>query len=284
MNDFTPSGHVTLTSDFHTADGYVGAMKGVMLRVAPALRLHDIAHDVPAQDVAHGAGTLATACRWFPVGTVHLAVIDPGVGTARAAIVVVAGGHAFVGPDNGLLLDAAVAATRAAHPEGLRDPVLQAWRVADHPHLLPNPSSTFHGRDVFAPTAAALAAGLVTPDAVGPPITPIALPSTPAPAPIGGHLGATIVREDAFGNLVTNLSAWQLAAWSRGRPVQVRLPDGRTIAVAHTFGDVAPGTPLALIGSEDRLELAVRDGSAGASLDLRRGARVQVELAAISGR
>ena len=284
MTDFTPNAHVTLTSDFRTADGYVGAMKGVMLRIASALRLHDIAHDVPAQDVVHGAGTLATACRWFPVGTVHLAVVDPGVGTARAAIVVVAGGHAFVGPDNGLLLDAAVAATRAEHPEGMRDPVLHAWSIADHPHLLPNPSSTFHGRDIFAPTAAALAAGLLTPDAVGPPIAPVELPSPAAPVPIGDHLGATIVREDAFGNLVTNLSAWQLAVWSRGRPVQVRLADGRTLPVARAFGDVPPGTALALIGSEDRLELAVRDGSARVALDLRRGARVQVELAGIADR
>ncbi|TNF36216.1 MAG: hypothetical protein EP329_05440, partial [Deltaproteobacteria bacterium] len=145
-----PNGIVTLTSDFGTADGYVGAMKGVMTRIGPALRLHDIAHDVPAQDVSHGAGTLATASRWFPTGTVHLAVVDPGVGTDRAPVVVLAGGHAFVGPDNGLLVEAARVTARASRPEGPAGPV-SAWRIAAHPHLLPNRSSTFHGRDVFAP-------------------------------------------------------------------------------------------------------------------------------------
>ncbi|TNF37348.1 MAG: hypothetical protein EP329_03390, partial [Deltaproteobacteria bacterium] len=132
---------------------------------------------------------------------------------------------------------------------------------------------------VFAPTAAALAAGLLAPDAVGPPVELVELPPEPEPVPIGGHLGATIVRVDGFGNLVTNLGAWQLAAWSRGRPVVVRLPDGRVLPLATTFGDVAPGAPVALLGSEDRLELAVREGSASEVLGLPRGTRVQVEVA-----
>jgi len=274
---FEANGIVTLTSDFRTADGYVGAMKGVMLHIAPDLRLHDIAHDVPPQDVAHGAGTLATACRWFPRGSVHLAVVDPGVGTERAAVVVVGGEHVFVGPDNGLLIDAATATARAVQPERARES-LRAWRIDEHQHLPPRRSSTFHGRDVFAPTAAALAAGLISPEEVGPTVELVELPSDPAPAPIGGHLGATIVRVDGFGNLVTNLSAWQLSAWSRGRAVVVRLPDGGTLPVAKTFGDVASGSPVALVGSEDRLEVAVRDGSAREVLGLRRGTRLQVEV------
>src|SRR2546422_653112 len=99
---FAANGIVTLTTDFGTRDAYVGAMKGVMLTIAPQLHLHDIAHDVAPQDIAHGATVLRGACPWFPPGTVHLAVVDPGVGTARAAVVVLAGGHALVGPDNGL--------------------------------------------------------------------------------------------------------------------------------------------------------------------------------------
>ena len=171
---------------------------------------------------------------------------------------------------------AAVAA--AAFPDGVPAGAVRAWRIAGHPFPRPHPSPTFHGRDVFAPTAAALAAGLLAPNAVGPPHDPVVRPASPPPAPIGHHLGTTIVGEDSFGNLVTNLSAWQLAAWSRGCPVVVRLPDGRALPLVHTFGAVRPGTALALVGSEDRVELPVRDGSARAVLELGRGARVEVEL------
>lgn len=271
MQLFEPNGFLTLTSDFGTSDGYVGAMKGVMLSISTAIRLHDVAHDVPPQDLVRGAATLASACPRFPPGTVHLAVVDPGVGTTRAAVVVVAGGHAFVAPDNGLVHEA-VAALVAAGTKPT------AYRIASHPYLAPAPSRTFHGRDVFAPTAAALAAGLVAPDAVGPEV-PIALaPPAPEPAPVGGCLGATIVREDRFGNLVTNITAWHLSAWAGERPIVVRLPEGGVLPLVRTFGDVPQGEALAFINSDDRLEIAVRDGSAGARLGLSRGSRVAVEV------
>lgn len=271
MHAFEPNGLVTLTSDFGTSDGYVGAMKGVMLSISANLRLHDVGHEVPPQDLVRGAATLAAACPRFPSGTVHLAVVDPGVGTTRAAIVVVAGGHAFVAPDNGLVHDAVSALT--GDEQGPT-----AFRIEGHPYLAPSPSRTFHGRDVFAPTAAALAAGLLPPDGVGARIAMAISPASPEPAPVGGRLGATIVREDRFGNLVTNVTSWHLTAWAGERPVVVRLPEGGVLPLVRTFSDVGHGEALAFINSDGRLELAVRDGSAGTRLGLTRGSRVAIEV------
>jgi len=261
---FAPVGLVTLTSDFGLQDGYVGAMKGVMLGVARGITLVDIAHEVPPQDLWRGGRALETACPRFPAGAVHLAVVDPGVGTDRAPVVVVAGGHALVGPDNGLF--GAVLARLGAPG--------QAWRIDAHPWLLPGPSATFHGRDIFAPTAAALAAGLLAPDAVGPPheLTP-----APAPGPVvreGGVLRAVVVGADRFGNLLTGVTREDLLALApaadRHRLV-VRLPDGSSVPLVSTYGAVAPGARLALIGSDGWLELAIRRGSARARLGLEVG-------------
>src|SRR4051812_10643813 len=151
---------VTFTTDFGTRDGYAGAVKGVVLSLAPDAVLVDITHDIPPRDVAVGAFTLAQAARYYPPGTIHVAVVDPGVGGARADIVVAAGGSYFVGPDNGLLSLAAAAPRRA-------------WRIENAAFRRDPVSPTFHGRDVFAPTAARLAAGL-PPEAAGPLLAEIA--------------------------------------------------------------------------------------------------------------
>ncbi|MFO0747497.1 MAG: SAM-dependent chlorinase/fluorinase [Myxococcota bacterium] len=239
-----------MTTDFGSEDGWVGAMKGVCLRIAPTLALHDLGHAIPPQDVARGAAALAVAAPEFPPGTTHLAVVDPGVGTARAGVVVVCAGQLFVGPDNHLFDDVLAK---------LGGPVV-AYRIARHRYLPAARSATFHGRDVFAPTAAALAAGLLRPTDVGPEhalLEPVLTPAEP-------HVRGV----DRFGNLVTSLSAL---------PAAVVLPDGTRAPAVGTYGDAAPGALVCLMGSEGLVELAVRDGSAAARTGLARGARLGVE-------
>ncbi len=264
---FAPAGIVTLTTDFGNRDGYVGAMKGVVLGLGAGLSLVDIAHEVEPQSVAHGAVVLRAACPRFPRGTVHVGVVDPGVGTKRAGIVVLAGGHAFVGPDNGLFTLAAAALGEPI--EARRIDVTGALRgiVADVP------SSTFHGRDVFAPVGAALAAGTIDAGEIGPIHEPTALPTAP-PRAIDGGLEGTVTYVDRFGNAVTNLSAGELAAGGLQRAhVEV---SGRTVAIVATYGEAEPGGVCALVGSEGFLEIAVRDGSARDRLGLTHGATVRV--------
>lgn len=254
---------ITLTTDFGTADGYVGAMKGVILNLAPNVTLVDISHAVPPQDVHHGARVLATAAPYFPPGTVHVVVVDPGVGSARRGIALQTPTATFVGPDNGLFTPflrertACVALTRSA--------------VHRHPV-----SATFHGRDIFAPVAAHLVNGLPLAE-LGPPVDdPLALP-LPQPQRLpDGHLRAEVVHVDHFGNLVTNVRPLG------GREQKGSLNDicivvgGESLALCHTYTDVAPGTLLALVGSDGYLEIALREGSAAEQLGLGVGATVEV--------
>lgn len=265
---FCPTGLVTLVSDFGVRDGYVGAMKGVMLSIAGDLRLCDVAHGVPPQSVVAGAMAMHDAAPWFAPGTTHLAVVDPGVGTARAAIVGLAGGHAFVGPDNGLF-------SLVWQELGGLD---AAYRVDEHPFLLAKRSVTFHGRDVFAPTAAAIAAGLLEPADVGPPIEPVRL-VLPMVSITPDRIRGEVLYCDRFGNAVTNVDGELVE--QLGRPARVRLPTGRVVKLVRTYGDVAPGAPIALVGSTGRLEVAVREGSAASLLGLQAG--MSVELTADAG-
>ena len=233
---------VTLTSDFGTADGYVGAMKGVIATLAPEAIVVDLAHDVPRHDVAHAAWVLATAALEFPPGTIHVCVVDPGVGGARAEVIAEARGHRFVAPDNGCL-------GRVCGPGA------PAWRIEAAAFRRPVASSTFHGRDVFAPAAAALARGLAPADA-GPPIALAPLPGADRPG---------VVHVDAYGNLITDLAPG---------PAAVRIAS-RVIAVRRAFEDVARGELVAYVGSAGTLEIAVREGSAAEALGAARGAPVE---------
>ena len=262
---FAPTGLITLLSDFGTRDGYVGAMKGVMLTVEPTLRLVDLAHDLPPQDVRAGALALAASAPYFPVGTVHLAVVDPGVGTGRAHLVIVAGGHALVGPDNGLLLQAAGALGGAD----------SAWRIHCGRPWASGASPTFHGRDVFAPAAARLAAGLLRPADAGPTIH--ALVDLPALAPLtvlsrGRGVTGEVIAIDSYGNCITNIPADAVAAIGP----TVAVAGATRFAFGRTYADVPSGQALALVGSTRRLEVAVRDGSAAERLGLALGAPVSI--------
>ncbi|MBI4509827.1 MAG: SAM-dependent chlorinase/fluorinase [Deltaproteobacteria bacterium] len=241
---------VTLITDFGTQDGYVGAMKGVILSLSPRTRIVDIAHDVPREDVAHGAVVLAQAAAYYPKGTVHVVVVDPGVGGKRRGVVVDDGRHLFVGPDNGVF-SLAVPAPRAAYE--IASPKFRSKEVCP----------TFHGRDVFSPAAARLASGAKPSDA-GPAVTLLCRLARPQ----RGQGAGRVIHVDRFGNLVTDIPGHRLGSIQNVRALRVSWP------VCRTFEDVARGARVAYIGSMGTLELAVRDGSAARAYKPARGARV----------
>jgi len=252
---------VTLTTDFATRDHYVAAMKGVILCRAPGVSLVDVTHDIARHDIAGGAFVIRQAFHWFPAGTIHLAVIDPGVGGPRRLVAARYADHFFVTPDNGLLsyID--------------RDFVRQAAHAISRPEWLPpDASATFHGRDILAPAAAHLAMGGTLAD-FGPPVHEIRLlDCTNARALADGTISGCVIHVDHFGNLVTNIRAGDL----NGNQAEVHMC-GRTIGtLRRTYSDVASGDLLAMIGSSAYLEIAVNGGSAAATLNVARGERVFV--------
>lgn len=250
---------ITLLTDFGTADGYVAELKGVLTTIAPGAPVLDMSHDIPAQDVDHARLTLARYWRRFPVGTVHLVVVDPGVGTARAAIAVQSDGRYLVGPDNGVLSPALFA--------------LDA-RVVALP-VDPHAAATFHGRDVFAPVAAQLALGVEL-DALGEPLHDPVRRRTPQPQrQPDGSLTGVVLTIDRFGNIITNLVAYA----AHSRPATSVELGGMHARMVRTYGDAAPGELVALVGSSGFVEVAVRDGSAAAQYRLRRGERVVLHSA-----
>lgn len=271
QHGFSPNGIVTLTTDFGTRDAYVGAMKGVILRIAAQLRIHDVAHEIEPQSIEHGATVLRGACPWFPPGTVHVAVVDPGVGTDRAPVVIVAGDQAFVGPDNGIF---GPVVARLGGPQAVHRIDRQGRLARYLPRRL---ASTFEGRDLFAPAAATLAAGLLTPSDLGRVHDLVQLPGTePVRGP--GEIEGQITYYDHFGNAITNVGVAHLEGLGAGRCV-VRLPGELRVPLRATYGDAAPGELVAVLGSEGLLEVAVRDGSARARLGLPTGTTVRVERA-----
>ncbi len=252
------AGRITLLTDFGASDGYVAAMKGVLAREAPGVRIDDAAHDVPAGDVRAGSWALAAYWSIYPEGTVHLVVIDPGVGTERRAIAVEAAGRLLVGPDNGVL-------TPALSVEGSRGVVLP-WD-ADR---APPSGHTFHGRDLFAPAAARLASGAPL-ESLGPELAEPVLLEEPEPVAENGWLVGEVVHVDRFGNLITNLPGSAL----RGA-AEVVVAD-RPVRVGRSYGEAAPGTLLALVNSFGRVEIGRTGASAAEGLGRGRGASVRIE-------
>ena len=254
-----PSGVVTLLTDFGLRDTYVGVMKGVLLRAAPGVTAVDLTHDVPPQDVRAAAFHLRHAWRWFPEGSVHVAVVDPGVGSARRILLAQQEGQVFLAPDNGLL--------SGVLAPGAEVRALDVERVA-----LPARSRTFHGRDVFAPAAGCLAAGLAPAEASVPAGDWLRLEWPRACAREQGGFEAAVELVDHFGNAVTTLTAAELdPARARGWVAEA---GGRDLPVAGTYSEAAPGQALALLDSFGCWEIAVRDGDAARRLGLARGTRV----------
>jgi S-adenosylmethionine hydrolase len=240
---------ITMLSDFGTVDGYVAEMKAVIASLAPEAEIIDATHDIPPQDVVRARITLSRYWRRFPAGTVHMAIVDPGVGTQRAAMAVESDGRFLVGPDNGVL-------SPAFTIEGAQVVKLDVPGGA---------SPTFHGRDVFAPAAARIARGepLAT---VGRRMRPSVVMHTPTPTRLGGRQSGEVIAIDRFGNAITNLDS------AEGEFVEVQ---GMVLPAVRTFADVAVGDACALIGSAGLLEIAVRDGNAATSLGITVGMTVE---------
>ncbi len=253
---------VTLTTDFGDTGYYVGAMRGVILSLCPEAVLVDITHRITPYSPLEGSLVLRHACTTFPEGTVHLAVIDPGVGGLRKPIFVRSGGAVFVGPDNGIFtpfLDGSEAVYR------IRDEV-----------ALPGRSATFHGRDLFAPAAARLARG-DDPETVGERVHQAVHLHVPRPRRDGTLLAGQVLFADHFGNLITNIHHRDLEGV--GPEVEVVIGTHRIRRLSRTYQDGALGESLALIGSSGYLEVAVVQGHAGAQLGMGKGERVRVRPA-----
>ncbi|MSR15721.1 MAG: hypothetical protein EXR86_14440 [Gammaproteobacteria bacterium] len=263
MTDFTPSGVITVTTDFGHRGPFVGTMKGVMITRFPNARIIDLTHEVYVHWPAEAGFWLERSFQYFPSGTVHLAVVDPGVGTERSALIVVGAGHVFVAPDNGLLAD--VIEQTGGTAISVDATCLAGLGIE---HL----SATFHGRDLFAPLAAEIASGRVAPWALGR-VTHDYIPSLiEPPERRGKELHGIVITSDHFGNLITNISRADLAKFKRP---MVRAA-GHEIAFYRTYGDVQPGTVIALINSFEVLEIACAEKNAATMLGLGRGGPVSV--------
>lgn len=263
---------ITFLTDFGLQDDFVGTCHGVIARIAPDARVIDITHGIPPQAILQGALVLRSTIKYMPVG-VHLAVVDPGVGGHRRAIAVrTADGRSFVGPDNGLLMLAA---------DELR--IDAAHELADPAYRLPEVSRTFHARDVFAPAAAHLAAGVAV-DQLGPSIDPSELVRIDVPAPSVGksQISATVVGVDRFGNVATNMQDAHVASLGigRGDRVEVRLTFERYYAtLADTFADAGAGELILYEDSYGLVTLAISNGNAARLTGVGVGDELRIALA-----
>lgn len=257
---------ISLLTDFGDRDGFVGAMKGVILGICPDAVIVDLSHDIAPQDVQEAAFVLRNACSYFPCGTIHVAVVDPGVGSDRRPIIVETPRHLFVGPDNGLFAyiyrrEAKFLVTVIANPD----------------FMLPGVSRTFHGRDVFAPAAAHLARG-VRPEAFGPRLTGCNLGHVWEPVYFADGIEGHILHIDRFGNLITDIPEEKLLQTAAGRPFRIVLGELCLERLSTLYADVAQGDALAILNSAGLLEIAVRDGDAAGRMGVKRGDTVRVDF------
>ena len=255
---------ITLTTDFGAADPFVGIMKGVIVGRAPTARVVDLTHGIPPHDVLAGALVLRHSVPYFPRGTIHLAVVDPGVGSERRALCVETPGALLVGPDNGLL-------SLAAAPGEIRRIV----HLNEERFFLSPRSRTFHGRDVFAPVAAALAAGTPV-EKLGSEVRDMQRLDLPPVMREAHALRGQVIYVDHFGNLATNVSAADLAGLASPRP-KIAIGSLRLHGLASSYAAGAPGEPLAVLNSWGLVEIAVREGSACNRLGAGVGAPVVIE-------
>jgi len=259
---------ITLLTDFGLEDTYVGVMKGVIASICPQAQVIDLTHQVPPQDVPTAAFLLDISVDYFPDGAIHVAVVDPGVGTARKPVALRTAKAFYVGPDNGIF-------TLVLQ----RQKVVQAVCLDNPKYRLPELSTTFHGRDIFAPAAAHLASGLPLGE-LGSPITRLQRLPLPRIRVDWHGIRATVVHIDRFGNAITNLTRgdyerWR-SRWDVEQPVVEVVRAGIILPLSGTYGEVAHGQPLALFSSSGRLEVAVNMGNAAQTLSICRGDMVRV--------
>lgn len=257
---------MTLITDFGVTGEYAGAVKGAILKVNPLCQIVDITHQIEPQNIWQASLVLKSSYPYYPSGTIHVVVVDPGVGTARRAIVLEKKGYFFIGPDNGVF-------SWVLSQEGK----LSAHEITQRKFFLSPPSNTFHGRDIFAPVAGHLSLGL-KPKLLGPKAKNLVTIDWPKPRLSGGKLQGQILGVDSFGNLITNIPEEEYGPKMEGRPVQIRGRGWHIDRVDRTYGQGQPGQPMALFGSGGWLEIAVNRGNAMHTLGLKPGDSITIRL------
>lgn len=259
---------ISLLSDFGLRDPYVAEMKAVILSIYPEARIVDISHDIEKYNVRMGAFLLAQAAPYFPRGTVHVAVVDPGVGTKRRPIIIEAERSLYVGPDNGVLM-------LSAQNEGIK----HIHEITNKKYMLRPVSRTFHGRDLFSPAAAYLAKG-ASASSFGPEIRDPVIPSFAYPMVQGEEIRGEVIHADGFGNLITNITKKQLKAVGieEGDSLQAVLKGTSVnMKICSAYGDVPAKTPLAIMGGTGFLEFSVNQGDAAQSFKTRIGDNIIIK-------
>ncbi len=256
---------ITLTTDFGLKDPYVAEMKAAIVSICPEAQIVDISHEVKKFDVRMGAFMLACAAPYFPKGTIHVAVVDPAVGTKRRPILILTSQGIFVGPDNGVLVLAA-----------LKQEIIGAREITNPKLMLPEISNTFHGRDIFAPAAAKLAEG-VPPNSFGPEIAEAVKPDFAKPTFDNGVAMGEVLYIDEFGNVVTNIDERHLSKLHSKGIVNVRLPKSeKKLRVGKTYAEAEIKEALILLGSQGYVEIAVNQGSAAKKFKAKPGDKVML--------
>lgn len=256
---------ITLTTDFGLKDPYAAEMKAVILSISSKTKIVDITHKIEKFNIRMGAYTLAAACPYFPKGTIHVAVIDPGVGTKREAILIQIRNSYFIGPDNGVL-------ALAAKDQGIR----HVYRIENLKFMLPRISNTFHGRDVFAPAAAYLANGISSSE-FGPEIPEIVMPKFAKITKTKMTLTGEIIHVDGFGNIITNLREKDLELMGTKKTVNLKLKDTMLkLKLCNAYSEVKAQQPLAIIGSHNFLEISINLGNAAENFQTRVGDKVRL--------
>ncbi len=256
---------IALLTDFGTQDAFVGIMKGVILSLNPEIQLVDLSHEVPAQNILVGALLLRSAAPFFPPGTIHVAIVDPGVGSERRALLVETQQAFFLGPDNGLLSLVVPA-----------EAVVRIIHLSNEDFFLARRSHTFHGRDVFAPVAAQVARGVAV-EQFGPSIPQMERIALPAVERKDTELIGSVIYIDHFGNVVSNITEADVRPFSRER-LLVSIDNVRIKGVVSTYAAVEIGAPMALINSWGMLEIAVRNGSAAQQFGIHLGCPIHLTI------
>ena len=257
---------ITLLTDFGEKDHYVASMKGVILNINPQCILVDITHEVKPHDIQEGAFILANTYSYFPKGTIHLSVVDPGVGGGRKPILIVTQNHFFVGPDNGLF-------TLVAQREKVKQMVV----LTKQKYFLPKVSMTFHGRDIFAPIAAHLSLG-IKPNAFGYRTNSLQEFGFQKPINKEGKLLGEVLHIDAFGNLISNIDEEKLFKFIKGRPFVIRAGRKAIQGLKKGYLEGRKGELIALLGSSGFLEISVNEGNAQKTLKVKRGDPIRIQL------
>jgi S-adenosylmethionine hydrolase len=259
---------ITLTTDYGASDHFTAVMKGVILSINPEVNIVDITHSVLAHDILDGAMAIGQAFRYFPPKTIHVVVVDPGVGTERRPLLVAGDQHYFVGPDNGVLSSVYE-----------QSESLHVWNVISEHYFRQPVSKTFHGRDIFAPVAAWLTKSWQT-SSFGEPITDFVRFAIPKAKVNGNQVQGAVLRVDHFGNLITNVTVEDVPdLLVASGNLKINVGNGQVSKVVRTFAEGAAGEVVGLIGSSGYLEISVNKGNASRTLGVGRGAEVTVELA-----